>query len=96
MHEPLSAVDAHHILDRANGRLRWFNETTDFAARKHFITQAHERLPLRMLGFVVMGLRRLAPTRSRRSKAGQAIDARASAVFPHLVEPISHWLSASG
>jgi putative transposase len=46
---------AYHILNRANGRLRLFRKDADFAAFDQIVAQAHERIPLRILGYVVMG-----------------------------------------
>ncbi len=46
---------AYHILNRANGRLRLFTKEADFAAFERIIAEAHERLPLRILAYAVMG-----------------------------------------
>jgi putative transposase len=45
---------AYHVLNRANGGLRLFKKEADFAAFERIISQAHERIPLRILGYVVM------------------------------------------
>ena len=44
----------YHVLNRANGRLRLFKKDADFAAFERVIAEAHERVPLRVLGYVVM------------------------------------------
>ncbi len=44
----------YHILNRANGRLRLFRKAADFAAFEEIVAAAHERVPLRILGYVVM------------------------------------------
>ncbi len=46
---------AYHVLNRANGRLRLFRKEADFAAFEQIIAQAHDRVPLRILAYVVMG-----------------------------------------
>ena len=46
---------AYHILNRANGRLRLFKKIADFAAFEQIVAEAHERVPLRILGYVLMG-----------------------------------------
>jgi putative transposase len=43
-----------HVLNRANGRLRLFKKDADFAAFEHVLVEAHERLPLRILAYVLM------------------------------------------
>ena len=45
----------YHLLNRANGRLRLFRKEADFAAFETIVAQAHERVPLRILAYVVMG-----------------------------------------
>ena len=45
----------YHILNRANGRLRLFKKQADFAAFEEIVAEAHQRVPLRILGYVVMG-----------------------------------------
>ena len=45
---------AYHVLNRANGRLRMFKKEADFAAFERIMTEAHERFPLRILGYVLM------------------------------------------
>ena len=46
---------AYHVLNRANGRLRLFKKDDDFTAFEQCLAEAHERVPLRILGYVVMG-----------------------------------------
>ena len=46
---------AYHILNRANGRLRLFKKNADFAAFEEVLAQAFERVPLRILGYTLMG-----------------------------------------
>ncbi len=43
------------MLNRANGRLRLFKKHADFAAFEQVLTEAQERVPLRILAYVVMG-----------------------------------------
>ena len=45
----------YHILNRANGRLRLFKKDPDFAAFEAIIAEANDRVPMRILGYVVMG-----------------------------------------
>lgn len=46
---------AYHVLNRANGRLRLFRKDADFAAFEALLAEAHDRLALRILAYVVMG-----------------------------------------
>jgi putative transposase len=46
---------AYHVLNRANGRLRLFKKQADFAAFEALLTEAFERIPLRILGYTLMG-----------------------------------------
>jgi putative transposase len=46
---------AYHVLNRANGRLRLFKKPADFAAFERVIEEAFERVPLRILGYTLMG-----------------------------------------
>ena len=46
---------AYHILNRANGRLRLFKKKADFEAFEEVLVQAFERVPLRILGYTLMG-----------------------------------------
>jgi putative transposase len=46
---------AYHILNRANGRLRLFKTEADFAAFDRIIAEAHDRIALRILAYVVLG-----------------------------------------
>ncbi len=45
---------AYHILNRANGRLRLFQKESDFAAFEQILSEAHSRVPLRILAYVLM------------------------------------------
>jgi putative transposase len=44
----------YHVLNRANGRLRLFAKDADFAAFEAVLAEAQQRVPLRILGYVVM------------------------------------------
>ena len=44
----------YHVLNRANGRLRLFKKDADLAAFEAVLAEACQRLPLRILGYVVM------------------------------------------
>ena len=46
---------AYHVLNRANGRLRLFKKEADFAAFEQVLAEAFERVPLRILGYTLMG-----------------------------------------
>jgi putative transposase len=46
---------AYHVLNRANGRLRLFKKDADFAAFEAVLAEALERVPLRILGYTLMG-----------------------------------------
>ena len=46
---------AYHVLNRANGRLRLFKKDADFAAFEEVLAEAFERVPLRILGYSLMG-----------------------------------------
>jgi putative transposase len=46
---------AYHVLNRANGRLRLFKKDADFAAFEEVLAEAFERVPLRILGYAVLG-----------------------------------------
>jgi len=46
--------DVCHVLNRANGRLRLFKKDADFAPFEQVLTEARERVPLRILGYVLM------------------------------------------
>ena len=46
---------AYHVLNRANGRLRLFKKEADFEAFEQVLTEACERVPLRILGYTLMG-----------------------------------------
>ncbi len=45
---------AYHVLNRANGRLRLFRKQADFEAFEQVLAEAHGRVPLRILGYVLM------------------------------------------
>ena len=45
----------YHVLNRANGRLRLFKKDADFQAFLEIVAAAQDRVPLRILGYVVMG-----------------------------------------
>jgi putative transposase len=45
----------YHVLNRANGRLRLFKKDADFAAFEAVLAEAVERVPLRILGYTLMG-----------------------------------------
>jgi putative transposase len=44
----------YHVLNRANGRLRLFKKDADFAAFEQVLSEAHQRVPLRILGYTLM------------------------------------------
>jgi putative transposase len=44
----------YHVLNRANGRLRLFKKDEDFLAFEKVLALAHERLPIRILDWVLM------------------------------------------
>ena len=44
----------YHVLNRGNGRAKVFRKEGDFAAFLDLIAEANERLPLRLLGYVLM------------------------------------------
>lgn len=44
----------YHVLNRANGRLRLFKKHADFEAFESVLAEAHDRVPLRILSYVVM------------------------------------------
>jgi putative transposase len=46
---------AYHVLNRANGRLRFCKKDADFALFEQVLAEAHARVPLRVLGYVLMG-----------------------------------------
>jgi putative transposase len=46
---------AYHVLNRANGRLRLFKKEADFAAFEEVLAETCEQVPLRLLGYTVMG-----------------------------------------
>lgn len=45
---------AYHVLNRANGRLRLFKKEADYRAFEGVLAEARQRVPLRILGYVVM------------------------------------------
>jgi putative transposase len=44
----------YHVLNRANGRLRLFKKEDDYAAFEQVMLEAHERAPIRILGWCLM------------------------------------------
>ena len=46
---------AYHVLNRANGRLRLFKKQADFLAFEQILAETFERVPLRILGYALMG-----------------------------------------
>jgi putative transposase len=46
---------AYHVLNRANGRLRLMKKPEDFDAFERVIEEAQARVPLRILGYTLMG-----------------------------------------
>jgi hypothetical protein len=48
---------AGHVLNRANGRLRLFKKEADFAGFEQVLTESCARVPLRVLGQVLVGNR---------------------------------------
>jgi putative transposase len=46
---------AYHVLNRANGRLRLFRKQADFAAFEQVLAEAFARVPLRILGYTLLG-----------------------------------------
>jgi len=44
----------YHVLNRANGRLRLFKKDHDSLAFEEVLALAHDRLPIRILDWVVM------------------------------------------
>ena len=43
------------MFNRANGGLRFFKNAEDFAAFEQLVAEVHERFPLRILSYVVLG-----------------------------------------
>ena len=46
---------AYHVLNRANGRLRLLKKEADFLAFERVLAEACQRVPLRIVGYTVMG-----------------------------------------
>ena len=46
---------AYHVLNRANGKLRIFKKRADYEAFELILSQALERVPMRLCGYCVMG-----------------------------------------
>jgi REP-associated tyrosine transposase len=44
----------YHVLNRANGRPRLFKKDEDFLAFEEVLTLAHERVPVRILDWVMV------------------------------------------
>ena len=51
----LSRIRLTFFLNRANGRLRLFKKPADFLAFEQILAEVFERLPLRFLGYTLMG-----------------------------------------
>lgn len=47
-----------HVLNRAKGRLGLFRKKADFRAFEAIVAEAHQRVPLRILGYVYQGQNR--------------------------------------
>ena len=47
--------EVYHVFNRANGRLRLFRKDEDFLAFYRVLLQAHERVPIPLLAWCVMG-----------------------------------------
>lgn len=45
----------YHVLNRANGRMRIFRKPSDFEAFERIIAEGLERIPMRLLGYCLMG-----------------------------------------
>jgi putative transposase len=45
----------YHVINRANGRLRLFKKDEDFAAFYRVLLRTHERFPMPVLAWCVMG-----------------------------------------
>ena len=44
----------YHVLNRGNGRMRTFHEADDYAAFVDLVGRACERVPMRVLAYVLM------------------------------------------
>lgn len=44
----------YHVLNRANGRLRLFKKAEDFLAFERVMKEAHDQVPIRVLGWCLM------------------------------------------
>jgi putative transposase len=44
----------YHVLNRGNGRAEVFHKDGDFASFLNLMVEANERLPLRILGYVLL------------------------------------------
>ncbi len=64
----------YHVLNRANGRLRLFKKDADFAAFEQVLAEAHARVPLRVLAYVLMGNHWHFVVWPRRGQEGQVSD----------------------
>lgn len=47
--------EVYHILNRAAGRFKMMRSEKDFAAMRRIIAEAHERVPIRILAYCLMG-----------------------------------------
>ena len=64
----------YHVLNRANGRLRLFKKDADFAAFEQVLGEAYDRVPLRVLAYVLMGNHWHFVVWPRRGQEGQVSD----------------------
>jgi putative transposase len=64
----------YHVLNRANGRLRLFKKDADFAAFEQVVAEAYDRVPLRVLAYVLMGNHWHFVVWPRRGQEGQVSD----------------------
>ncbi len=55
-HQPRVAPggEVHHVLNRANGRLRLFRTDADFLAFYRVLRQTYERTPTRLLAWCIV------------------------------------------
>lgn len=51
---PTAADVAYHVLNRANGRQRLFDDDGDYAAFEQVLAQACARVSIRLLAYCVM------------------------------------------
>ena len=65
---------AYHVLNRANGRMRLFRKQADFEAFEQVVAEAHRRVPLRILAYVVMSNHWHFVVWPKRGQGGQVSD----------------------